>query len=87
MLGELAIAEGRFDEATPFLDRALALHPGLSVTRMMRGMNRLRLGQFRAGWADYAAREAGSPSFTPAGRRCPRIRRGAARIWPAKPCW
>jgi tetratricopeptide (TPR) repeat protein len=58
MLGELAIAEGRFDEATPFLDQALALHPGLGVTRMMRGMNRLRLGRFRAGWADYAAREA-----------------------------
>jgi tetratricopeptide (TPR) repeat protein len=58
MLGELAIAEGRFDEATPYLDRALALCPNLHVTRMQRGMNRLRLGQFRAGWADYAAREA-----------------------------
>ena len=25
---------------------------------MLRGMNRLRLGEFRAGWVDYAAREA-----------------------------
>jgi tetratricopeptide (TPR) repeat protein len=57
-LGELAIAEGRFDEASPYLDHALELHQGLDSTRMLRGMNRLRLGQFRAGWADYAAREA-----------------------------
>jgi tetratricopeptide (TPR) repeat protein len=57
MVGELAIAEGRFDEAIPYLDRALALCPNLDVTRMQRGMNRLRLGQYRAGWADYAARE------------------------------
>jgi tetratricopeptide (TPR) repeat protein len=58
MLGELAIAEGRFDEARPHLDRALALRPGLKVTRMLRGMNQLRLGRFREGWPDYAAREA-----------------------------
>ena len=58
MLGELAIAEGRFDAATPYFDRALALCPNLDVVRMQRGMNRLRLGQFRTGWTDYAAREA-----------------------------
>jgi Flp pilus assembly protein TadD len=58
MLGELAIAEGRFDAATPWLDRALALQPNLQVTRMLRGMNRLRLGRCRDGWPDYAAREA-----------------------------
>lgn len=69
MLGELAIAEGRFDDATPYLDRALALCPNLDVTRMQRGMNRLRLGQFRAGWADYAARET-----------IPELRGGAAPI-------
>jgi tetratricopeptide (TPR) repeat protein len=57
MLGELAIAEGRFDEASPHLDRALKLQPHLDVTRMQRGMNQLRLGQFRDGWVDYAARE------------------------------
>jgi tetratricopeptide (TPR) repeat protein len=57
MLGELAIAEGDFDAAQPWLDQALALQPGLNVTRMLRGMNRLRLGRFPAGWADYAARE------------------------------
>jgi tetratricopeptide (TPR) repeat protein len=58
MLGERAIAEGRFDAATPWLDRALELQPGLDVTRMLRGMNRLRLGRYREGWVDYAAREA-----------------------------
>jgi tetratricopeptide (TPR) repeat protein len=58
MLGELAIAEGRFDEALNWLDQALELQPGLHVTRMLRGMNRLRLGQYQAGWTDYAAREA-----------------------------
>lgn len=63
MLGELAIAEGRFEEAGPLLDQALDLQPDLSITRMQRGMNRLRMGQFRAGWADYAAREAMQESY------------------------
>ena len=58
MLGELAIAEGRFDAANPYFDQALALCPNLDVIRMQRGMNRLRLGQFGTGWTDYAAREA-----------------------------
>jgi Flp pilus assembly protein TadD len=58
MLGELAIAEGRFADAMPYLDQALAMRPDLVVTRMLRGMNLLRLGRFREGWADYAAREA-----------------------------
>jgi tetratricopeptide (TPR) repeat protein len=58
MLGELAIAEGRFDEASPYLDRALVLQPALEVTRMQRGMNQLRLGHYREGWIDYAARES-----------------------------
>jgi tetratricopeptide (TPR) repeat protein len=57
MLGELAIAEGRFDEAGPHLDRALRLQPNLVVTRMQRGMNQLRLGRYHEGWIDYAARE------------------------------
>lgn len=79
MLGELAIAEGRFDDATPWLHQALALCPNLDVTRMQRGMNQLRLGQFRAGWADYAAREA-----------IPELRGGAAptragQIWQGQP--
>ena len=64
MLGELAIAEGRFDEAPPYLDRALALRPNLKVIRMLRGMNLLRLGQYRDGWPDYAAREA-IPELSP----------------------
>jgi tetratricopeptide (TPR) repeat protein len=66
MLGELAIAEGRFEEASPFLDHALDLCAALDVTRMMRGMNRLRLGQFATGWADYAVRE-GIPQLYPDG--------------------
>lgn len=57
MMGELAIAEGRFAEAGPYLDRALQLRPGANVTRMQRGMNLLRLGHFKQGWDDYAARE------------------------------
>jgi tetratricopeptide (TPR) repeat protein len=57
ILGELAIAEGRFEEALSYLDRALRLAPGLATTRMMRGMTLLRLGRFREGWAEYAARE------------------------------
>ena len=57
-LGELAIAEGRFTDACTSLDRALAVQPNLRVTRTMRGMNLLRLGRFREGWADYAARES-----------------------------
>jgi tetratricopeptide (TPR) repeat protein len=67
MLGELAIAEGRFDEADAYLDRALDLHPSLNPTRMQRGMNRLRLGEFRTGWQDFAAREA-IPELYPNGR-------------------
>ena len=58
LLGELAIAEGRFRDAEPWLDKALALAPGQAVTRMLRGMNQLRLGHYAAGWADFAAREA-----------------------------
>ena len=57
MLGEQAIAEGRFDDAGPFLDHALRLEPDFMVARMLRGMNRLRLGQYREGWIDYASRE------------------------------
>ena len=57
MLGELAIAAGRFEAAGCYLDHALRLQPGLDTTRMLRGMNQLRLGHFRDGWIDYAARE------------------------------
>jgi len=79
MLGELAIAEGRFDAANTFLDQALDLLPTLDVIRMLRGMNRLRLGQFRAGWADYAAREAIS-TLCPDGQ--PEV---AAQTWQGQP--
>jgi tetratricopeptide (TPR) repeat protein len=75
MLGELAIAEGRFEEANGLLEDALGLHPNLDVTRMLLGMNRLRLGQFRAGWAGYAARER-IPGLYPDGQ--PRV---ADEVW------
>ncbi|HBK07269.1 MAG TPA: hypothetical protein DDZ81_15690 [Acetobacteraceae bacterium] len=57
MMGELAIAEGRFADAMPYIDHALSLRPGANITRMLRGMNLLRLGRFQQGWDDYAARE------------------------------
>jgi Flp pilus assembly protein TadD len=57
MLGELAIAEGRFEAAIPHLDHALRIEPTLETTRMLRGMTLLRLGRFREGWTDYATRE------------------------------
>ncbi len=57
LLGELAIAQGRFDEADTHLREALRLLPTRSATRMMHGMNQLRLGRFADGWVDYAARE------------------------------
>lgn len=55
--GEQAVAEGRFEEAESLLAKALSLAPHLTPARMMRGMNLLRLGRYREGWADYAARE------------------------------
>jgi Flp pilus assembly protein TadD len=57
MAGELAIAEGRFPEADSLLEQALRALPEASHLRMLRGMNQLRLGRFRDGWANYAARE------------------------------
>lgn len=75
MRGELALAEGRFEDAAADLDQALAIQPALGVTRMLRGMNRLRLGQYRAGWTDYAARET-IPALYPDDAA-----RSADRIW------
>jgi Flp pilus assembly protein TadD len=57
MLGELAIAEGRFEPAIPHLNHALQIEPTPRTTRMLRGMTLLRLGRFRQGWIDYATRE------------------------------
>ena len=55
--GELAIAEGRFADADAPLRTALRLNPQLLVTRMVLGMNQMRLGDFAQGWANYASRE------------------------------
>lgn len=57
MRGEAAMAGGRFHDADADLRRALDLLPGLQATRMMLGMNQLRLGRFADGWANYAERE------------------------------
>lgn len=67
MLGELAITEGRFGEANRYFDQALEQQPDLTVTRMQRGMNLLRLGDYAAGWEDYAARES-VPDLCPDGQ-------------------
>ena len=67
MLGEQAVAEGRFADAAPLLDRALEMMPDLTVVRMLRGMNTLRRGRLGEGWADYASREE-IPELYPAGR-------------------
>jgi tetratricopeptide (TPR) repeat protein len=61
MLGELAVAEGRFDEANPHLLTALRLDPTLPAPRLVLGMNQLRLGEFRRGWPNYLVREQVSP--------------------------
>jgi tetratricopeptide (TPR) repeat protein len=77
MLGELAIADGRFDDALPFLDQALDALPELRTARMLRGMNLLRLGRFAEGWADYAAREGITGLYPePVEKRADQIWRG-----------
>jgi tetratricopeptide (TPR) repeat protein len=55
--GEVAIAEGRSEDANRHLKRALALNPDMPVPRMMLGMNQLRRGEFAEGWVNYASRE------------------------------
>jgi Tfp pilus assembly protein PilF len=70
MMGEICVAEGRFDAATPYLEDALGRLPGLPAARVILSLNRLRLGYFDAGWPDFGIREAGSelyPGGPPAG--------------------
>lgn len=55
--GEIAVATARFDEGLRYLDQALGLKPDLHAARMLHGMNQLRLGRFRDGWANYASRQ------------------------------
>ncbi len=56
--GEVAIAEGRTEDANRHLKRALDLNPDMTVPRMMLGMNQLRRGEFAEGWVNYGSREA-----------------------------
>ncbi len=63
LLGELAVAEGRFHEADPHLLQALALAPGLPSATVILGMNQLRRGNFADGWINFAAREPAAPLY------------------------
>ncbi|MDR3539335.1 MAG: hypothetical protein P4L71_22795 [Acetobacteraceae bacterium] len=54
--GEMLVAAGDFAAADPWLRAALALAPELVATRLAYGMNRLRQGDFAAGWPEYEIR-------------------------------
>ncbi len=54
--GEMLLAGGDFVAADPWLRAALALVPDLVATRLAYGMNRLRQGDFAAGWPEYERR-------------------------------
>jgi tetratricopeptide (TPR) repeat protein len=56
--GEVAIAEGRTEDANRHLKHALALNPDMPAPRTMLGMNQLKRGEFAEGWVNYASREA-----------------------------
>ncbi len=55
-LGGSYRALGRFEEALRALDAAAALDPAAALARYQRGVLRLSLRDFAAGWADYEAR-------------------------------
>jgi Flp pilus assembly protein TadD len=57
MAGEIHVAEGRFQEANPYLLEALAKLPTLPTARVVLGMNQLRLGNFAEGWPNAAVRD------------------------------
>jgi tetratricopeptide (TPR) repeat protein len=61
--GEICIAEGRFAEATGYLAEAVRRAPGNMAARIILSMNRLRLGDFAAGWADLGIREEGAELY------------------------
>lgn len=64
--GEMLVAAGEFAAADPWLRAAMTLAPELVATRLVYGMNRLRQGDFAAGWRDYEMR-AHVTSFHPSG--------------------
>ncbi|HVZ07675.1 tetratricopeptide repeat protein [Rhodopila sp.] len=59
MLGEILIAAGQFEAAIQPLEDALRRLPSLPAATIMLAMNRLRLGDFRAGWPGLDIREPG----------------------------
>jgi tetratricopeptide (TPR) repeat protein len=66
LAGELLIAQGRFADAVPELESALAIWPRHAPTQMLYSLNMLRLGRFTEGWRAYAFnREV--PFYHPAG--------------------
>src|SRR5580698_6173776 len=63
MLGEISVAAGAFPEAMPLLTDALRRLPSSMSARVILAMNRLRLGDFTAGWPDLGIRELGSELY------------------------
>lgn len=59
---------GRLPEAIAEYDRALALRPGYSDALFHRGLARLLLGDFAAGWEGYEIRKLGAHGPAPSPR-------------------
>lgn len=59
-LGAALFESGAYPAAESAFEKALALDPGLSVSRLMRGMLRLLHGDEIRGWTDYEARRGAS---------------------------
>ena len=67
LAGELLIAQGRFADAVPELEVALAIWPKHAPTQMLYSLNMLRLCRFEDGWQAYGFNRE-IPFFHPAGR-------------------
>jgi hypothetical protein len=59
-LGTVLADQGQHNAAIACYDRSLELRPASHEARWRRGMARLAMGQFAAGWADYATHESTS---------------------------
>lgn len=63
MLGEIAVAAGRFQDAMPLLQDALRRMPSLPAARVVLAMNQLRLGAFETGWVNLGIRQPGAELY------------------------